>query len=187
MGAKSPRKQKRSSDEAVKAATGKVWAEWFKILDTAGAKKLPHKEIAKYLHEEQKVRSWWCQMVAVAYEHERGLRNTHQKGSGEYAASGSRTLSAPIGAVYAAWVDDGARRKWLKGGTLEISTKTENKSLRGAWDGNKSRLSVNFYAKGPDKTQVAVDHMKLASSDESEAMKKYWFESLNRLQETLKA
>jgi hypothetical protein len=35
---KKPRTQKRMSDEAVKARTGKVWAEWFEILDQAGAK-----------------------------------------------------------------------------------------------------------------------------------------------------
>ena len=57
MPAKKPRETKRSSDEAVKAKTGKVWAEWFKILDKAGAKKWPHKEIAMYLYEKKKVAS----------------------------------------------------------------------------------------------------------------------------------
>src|SRR5215469_1117257 len=74
MPAKKPKETKRSSDEAVKAKTGKVWAEWFKILDKAGAKKMPHKEIALYLYEKQKLPAWWCQMVAVGYEQERGLR-----------------------------------------------------------------------------------------------------------------
>jgi hypothetical protein len=27
------------SDDAVKAKTGKVWSEWFRILDAAGAKR----------------------------------------------------------------------------------------------------------------------------------------------------
>jgi len=55
---KKPREAKRSSDEAVKAKTGKVWAEWFRILDKAGAKKWPHKEIAAYLHDKQNVSAW---------------------------------------------------------------------------------------------------------------------------------
>jgi hypothetical protein len=177
-----PHTNKRSSDEAVKAATGKVWAEWFAILDKAGAKKLAHSDIAKYLKKDCKVRSWWCQMVAVAYEHERGLRDAHQKGSGEFAASASRTLAAPIAQVYKAWIDEATRKRWLGGAKMEISTKTENKSLRAAWDGNKSRLSVNFYAKGPEKTQVAIDHMKLADSKECEKVKAYWSEALTRLE-----
>ena len=56
---KKPREQKRSSDEAVKAKSGKTWAEWFKILDKAGAKKWQHKEIARFLYEKKRVSPWW--------------------------------------------------------------------------------------------------------------------------------
>ena len=41
---KKPKETKRSSDEVVESEDGKVWAEWFEILDKAGAKKLQHKE-----------------------------------------------------------------------------------------------------------------------------------------------
>jgi hypothetical protein len=44
-------------------------------------------------------------------------------------------------------------------------------------------VSINFYAKGPSKAQVAVDHMKLSSSKESAAQKQYWFDALDRLEE----
>ena len=182
---KNPRETKRSSDEAVKAKTGKVWAEWFKILDRAGAKKWPHKDIAAYLKEKQKVQSWWCQMVAVGYEHERGIRQKFQKCDGEFAASGSRTLNVPMSKLYEAWTDEKLRRRWLPDAKMEITTATRNKSLRAKWDDGKSRLSVNFYAKGAGKAQAAVDHMKLASSKECAKMKNYWFEALNRLESQL--
>ena len=61
---KKPKETKRSSDEAVKAKTGKVWAEWFGILDKAGAKKWAHKEISAFLRDKHEVGAWWCQMVA---------------------------------------------------------------------------------------------------------------------------
>ena len=38
------------SDEAVKAKTGKTWKEWFAALDKAGATKMGHQDIVKYLH-----------------------------------------------------------------------------------------------------------------------------------------
>src|SRR5215467_13039500 len=113
MPAKKPKETKRSSDEAVKAKTGKVWAEWFKILDKAGAKKMPHKEIALYLYEKQKLPAWWCQMVAVGYEQERGLRQKFQKCDGEFSASRSRTMAAPLAKAYAAWTDEKLRNRWL--------------------------------------------------------------------------
>ena len=46
---------------------------------------------------------------------------------------------------------------------------------------------MGFYGKGAEKTQVAVDHEKLASTKECAKMKSYWFEALNRLQEILEA
>jgi hypothetical protein len=98
--AKNPRESKRMSDHAVKERTGKTWAEWFKILDKAGAKKWQHKEISAYLGEKQNVGPWWGQMVAVAYEHERGIREKFQKCDGEFAASGSRTLKVPLSRAY---------------------------------------------------------------------------------------
>jgi hypothetical protein len=178
-----PKENKRSSDEAVKAKTGKVWAERFKILVKAGAKKMAHKEIAEYLRDEQNVGPWWGQMVAVAYEHERGLRGKFQKCDGEFSASGSRTMSAPMEKAFAAWMDDKLRKRWLPDGKLEITTATPGKYVRGKW--GVSRLSVGFIGKGPAKTQVAVDHGKLASSRESAKMKAYWFGALNRLESML--
>jgi hypothetical protein len=182
---KKPRETKRSSDEAVKAKTGKVWAEWFTILDKVGAKKWPHKEIAAYLREKQRVPAWWCQMVSVGYEHERGIRQKFQKCDGEFSTSGSRTMAVPMAKAFAAWTDEKLRRRWLPDGKLEITTATPEKYVRGKW--GSSRLSVGFIGKGAAKTQVALDHGKLASSRECAKMKAYWFNALNRLESLMKS
>jgi hypothetical protein len=68
---------------------------------------------------------------------------------------------------------------------MEITTQTKDKSIRAKWNGGASRVSILFYGKGPQKSQVTVDHMKLADSKESEQMKSYWFEALNRAQKLL--
>jgi hypothetical protein len=183
---KKPREAKRMSDESVKERTGKVWAEWFKILDRAGAKKWPHKEIAMYLHKEKKVGEWWCQMVAVGYEHERGLREKFQNCAGEFSANASRTLAAPLTRIFNSWTDEKLRGRWLPGAKMVITSATPGKSLRAKWD-MTGRLSVYFYSKGAGKTQLAVDHMKLASSKESLKMKSYWSNALDRLEKMLLA
>jgi hypothetical protein len=182
---KKPRTQKQMSDKAVKARTGKVWSEWFGILDKAGAKKWDHQAITAHLRNEHDVGAWWNQMIAVAYEHARGLREKFQKCTGEFSTSGSRTLNVPMGKLYQAWTDEKLRRRWLHGAKMEITTATPNKSLRAKWDNGKSRLSVNFYPKGAGKHQAAVDHMKLANSKECAKMKTYWFEALNRMEKQL--
>src|SRR5687767_6681815 len=56
------------SDDAVRRGTGKGWNEWLRILDSWGATEHPHREIARYLSEEQGVGGWWAQSVTVGYE-----------------------------------------------------------------------------------------------------------------------
>jgi len=184
---KKPKEAKRMSDETVKAKTGKVLGEWFRILDNFGAKKLPHKEIAKYLHEKEKVPSWWCQMVTVEYERARGLREMYQKAGGGFAASASRTLVAPLAKVYEAWADETQRRRWLPDGKMDVTTTTKNKYFRAAWGDNRSRVNVGFYAKGAGRCQVAMDHEKLRSAGERAKMKKYWLDALICLESFLKS
>jgi len=181
---KKPKEAKRSSDEAVKAKTGKVWAEWFAILDEAGGKRMPHKQLVAYLQEKHGVGSWWCQMVAVSYEHERGTRQKFQNCNGEFAANSSRTLSAPLAGLFKAWTDEKLRTRWLPDANMEITTATPGKSLRAKWD-EDTRLSVYFYPGAGGKTRVVVDHMKLASSKESLKMKSHWAEALGRLESLL--
>jgi hypothetical protein len=176
---------KPMSDGVVKTKTGKVFGEWFRILDGADAKKRPHKEIARYLKEEEKVRSWWCQMVTVEYERARGLRKLYQKADGRFAASASRTLNAPLARVYQAWADETQRRAWLPKGKMDVTTARENKSIRAAWDGNKGRVNIGFYGKSAGRCQVALDHEKLLSASERAKMKKYWLDALGRLEKHL--
>jgi hypothetical protein len=179
-----PQEAKRARDETLVAKTGRAWADWFRILDKAGAKKWPHPEISKYLNEKQKVSGWWSQMVAVGYEHERGIRQKFQNCAGEFSANSSRTFEAPAAKVFDAWTNEKFRARWLPGAKIEITTATPGKSIRAKWGGD-TRLSVYFYSTGSGKTRVAVDHMKLASSKESAKMKSYWTGALGCLQKNL--
>jgi Domain of unknown function (DUF4287) len=175
-----PKTTPRFSDEAVKAKTGKAWAEWFKILDAAGAKKMKHMDIARLLYTKHKVPGWWCQMVAVQYEQKHGLREIGETCNGDFAAGVSRVMSFPLAKIYKAWTDEKTRRIWLKGDKMEITTATANKSLRAKWDGG-SRMSVYFYPKGADKCQVVVDHMQLENATEMKRMKEFWTGAIARL------
>jgi hypothetical protein len=172
----------RMSDEAVQAKTGKTWKEWFAILDKAGAKKLSHQEIVKYLSAEQGVGPWWQQMVTVTYEQARGLRNKHQKPNG-YEITVSRTLNQPVAKLFKWFSDEKLRKRWLEEDRLSTRTAIPNKSLRLNWIDGKTTLQVSFVAKTPDKTQVVVQHFKLPSAAASTKMKTYWGKALDRLQQ----
>src|SRR5438105_10233383 len=95
----------RMSDAAVQAKTGRVWNEWFKILDAAGARKMNHKQIVSCLSQKHGVGPWWQQMVAVTYEQARGLREKHEKPDG-YSISVTKTIAVPGAKLIQAWADE---------------------------------------------------------------------------------
>lgn len=171
------------SDEAVLAATGKNWASWLVVLDAANATALSHKEIAVYLSQEQSVSDWWCQMVTVGYEQARGMREKHQMTDG-YKISRSRTLNVPLKVAYAAWVEEGRRAQWLSH-PIEIRKQTPFKSLRVTWGEDQTHLTVSFYEKGDDKTQVVVEHSKLSNVEDAETHKAFWTTTLEKLETAL--
>jgi hypothetical protein len=167
-------------DEAVQMKTGRTWSEWFAILDAVSAQQMTHQQIVAYLHTEQGIGSWWQQMVTVTYEQARGMRAKHQMPNG-YQISTSKTIAAPTAALYEAWIDADRRQSWLPNAPLAISKATPGKSIRAAWGDQGGRIDVQFYPKGAAKTQVTIQHNKLADADAAEQMKAYWIAALERL------
>lgn len=174
----------RIGDAAVKAKTGKTWPEWFKILDKAGGRKMDHQAIVAFLVESYQLPPWWRQMVTVTYEQERGLREKYQTPRG-YQVSASKTIAVPIAVLYSAWHDKKQRVRWLPDAPLTMRKATAEKSLRIAWDTDKTTVEVGFVTKGPAKSQVTVQHNKLTDAAAVERLRTYWSSALARLKTTL--
>ena len=170
------------SDAAVKAKTGKTWAEWIAVLDKAGAKAMSHKEITKLLGQRHKLADWWSQMVTVGYERAKGLRELHQTASG-FNTSVSRTLATGLDQVFAAWDETRTRASFLKE-AIAVTTRNPGKNMRFAWDKDGGKVEVRFTAKGPEKAQITIDHMGLASSAAVKRVKGFWADTLEKMGET---
>ena len=173
----------RVGDEAVKAKTGKNWSEWFTLLDKAGAKKMSHQDIVKFLSSKHDVGPWWQQMVTVAYEQASGLRRENQRPNG-YQISVSRTLNASLGASYKAFADEKLRAEWLGEKGLVVRRATPNKTMRLTWKDKATSMEVYFTKKDANKTQVVVQHTKLPDATAATKMKTYWGKKLDRLRTT---
>ena len=172
------------SDEAVRAKTGKVWQEWFTILDAEGAASMEHSTIARHLSQKHALSGWWSQMVTVTYEQSRGRRERHQT-TGGFEVSVSKTLPVSVEALYRAWSDPDQRRGWLGSDEPTIRKATANKSLRITWIDGDTDVDVHVYPKGAAKSQVTVQHSKLADRDEVEAKRAYWKAAVGRLAQHL--
>ncbi len=175
---------KKISDDAVKRSTGKVWKQWFSILNKAGAKKMEHKAIAKLLHAKYGLSGWWSQMVTVQYEQDIKGRKKHETKSGFQV---SRTITLPYTATKIFNVVNSPLNRivWLTDPGITITKSNKNKSIRAKWVDKKTNIEIQLYAKDTNRTQLVVQHNKLSSAKEAEKMKTYWGKQLNNLKKYL--
>lgn len=167
------------SDDAVKKATGCGWEKWVFVLDHADGRSMSHREIVAHIRDHYHTPSWWTQTVAVGYERIAGLRETGQQRSGEWRASKSRTVAAPLAKVYAAFNLSRRRAQWLPGG-ITIRSKTPNKAIRLKFE-DGTPVDVGFHPKGEGKTTVGIAHRRLQSKDDADRMKAWWATRLDAL------
>ncbi len=174
------------SDDAVMKKTGRDWAQWFQLLDARGCAAMTHKQIVAVVHEVRDVGSgWWEQMITVAFERARGLREKHQTSQG-FTAQISRTLAASAQVVHDAWTKTAVRKRWLGGGELRISSATSPKYVRGEW-GAGGRIEVVLTPKSPRKVQCAVQHNQLANARDVARSKASWADALAALKAIVEA
>ncbi|OEJ29649.1 hypothetical protein AR457_23460 [Streptomyces agglomeratus] len=171
------------SADVLKASTGRDWDGWFVLLDAWGAIERGHTEIARHLTDDLGVDGWYAQSITVGYEQERGLREVGQSSQGDWQASGNRTVEAPVARCEAAFTDADVRRRWLPGSEFSLRTHREGKTLSADYAGG--RLSVRFTPKGGAKTQVSLEHTKLADAEAVAAYKAFWKERLAALKTLL--
>lgn len=169
------------TDKVVVEKTGKTMAEWFAVLDEKGARRLdPHGiyELIKSIEGLAPLSEWNQGLLSTSYQWDRGLRQRGEKKDG-FEISVSRTVAVPIAELYRSFVDDGIRGEWLDR-DVEITKSTDNKSARVAW-GDGTRLSVDFYPKGDAKSQIVVQHLKIANAENAGELKDFWTAALDKL------
>jgi hypothetical protein len=174
----------RVGDKAVRSKTGKTWHEWFDILSSGSMRSMSHQDIATFLGRQYGLSDWWCQIIVNAFEQHTGRREQYQRPEG-YEISVSKTFPVEVKALYECWSSMEERSHWLQEAGLKVTTSTRNRSIRAQWGDGESSLSVDFYPKSKDKTQVVVQHARLGSLEEAEKMQTFWKNQFSRLDKLL--
>jgi len=183
------RERKIITDKLVVEKTGKTLEEWFKLLDKKGAKKLAHAEIFDLVAGIDGLKplgQWNHNLLATTYEWDRGLKERGQKADG-IEISLSKTVAVPVAVLYQALIDDKLRNRWLPETNLVFRKTAENKSARVTWSDGETSLSIDFYLKGADKSQIVVQHLKIPDSERAAEMKEFWGTKLNGLKKLLES
>jgi hypothetical protein len=165
------------SDAAVQRATGKSWDEWFALLDAWHGTTHNHTEIARHVCETYGIDGWWAQSVTVGYERARGMRALHERPDG-FSGNASKTFPVPVERLFAAFVEQDERERWLEGIELRNRTSRPNTSARFDVLPEDGRLAVTLVAKGPHKSAAQLQQERLADAEEVARWKAVWKEQL---------
>ena len=105
--------------------------------------------------------------------------------AGEVLRKRLKTFAVPVARLFASWNDAKLRATWLPDSTkITVRKANANKSMRITWH-DDTRVEVNFWDKGSEKSQAAVEHRKLESQQDVARVKEYWSSALNGLKELL--
>ncbi len=206
-----PRGEPTVSEEALRAKTGKSWAEWFEILDGWGASEKGHKLTARYLAESWGVSAWWAQSITVRHEQERGLRVLGQRSEGTFTVAVQRTMRATPEQAYDALTHPDVLSRWFTRSAqadLRVGGRYSNadgdqgeflimdrpQHLRFTWDNPEhspnSLVEVVFTEKPDGRVTVRLEHSRIQTQAGYEDMKLGWtwaIDSLKSYLETGKA
>ncbi|HVM30411.1 MAG TPA: hypothetical protein VM305_06540 [Candidatus Limnocylindrales bacterium] len=161
------------SDQTLADRTGRPWEAWLSELESWGAADKAHALIARWLVEEHGVDGWWAQTLTVRYEKHIGRRVLGQRGN-VFTAGTSRTIAAPAGQVFDAFVDPDQRRRWLPDLELSVRTATAPRNARFNVGDGRERLIVGIEAKGDDRATIHVEHERLVDAEATAQMRDFW-------------
>lgn len=175
--------EERLSDDALARSTGYTWNGWFAILDAQGAADRSRAEIAEFLKERHGLSLWWANTINVGYERARADRVRDERRD-EHRISASKTFPVTIDRLFSAFVEPSGRERWLGNADLRLRSSKANRLAHFDWQDGSTRVSAYFTDKGA-KSAVKVQHGKLLTAEEAEAMKLYWRSRLAELQRAL--
>jgi hypothetical protein len=171
------------TDASIRKGTGKIWDEWFRILDEWGATERTHRDIARWLHDEQGVPGWWSQTVTVGYERARGMRARHETTTG-FQVSVQKTIAAPAERIERAFTQTRQRNRWLDAGALTARTTKPSRAVADFDAEDGSRVTIYLVPK-KDSTAVQVVQTKMASAAKVPTQRAFWRARLQALAEVL--
>lgn len=165
------------SDEAVQKATGKNWDAWFALLKKNKSEDLNHTEIARTLHDVHHLDGWWAQNITVEFERHIGRREVGQNCEGDFQTAVSKTMAGTMDEALNAWQKLVARKNSFNEVAFADEPSSSTTEKWRYWrvkleDG--SRVNININQKTSDKTQLAVNHIKLQGKEDIERWKKFW-------------
>ncbi|MBI5853208.1 MAG: SRPBCC domain-containing protein [Planctomycetes bacterium] len=189
------------TEAAAKAATQKTLKAWFAELDGLGGLAKGRKELVNHVYAATDKNEWWATTIVVEYEKARNAQEKDGKPKG-YSICSTKTITAPLAEVFAAFGDAMALDAWLgpktkvafeDGGSLtngdgNRATFTRirtDKDLRIDWQSvglaPGTPVEVLFADKGKGKTGITLNHTRIQERRDADVLRAAWAGALEAL------
>jgi len=197
---------KEIADDKLIVATGRTKDQWYELLDQAGAKDWPHKDIARWLWENHPNKGWWCQMITVQYEYARGKRVVGETAAAGFEIGVTKTIKADPEQVWRFLTSPEGTKLWL-GPTNKLEFVLNEPYRAGGTHGairtvkHGERIRLTYQPKGfkePSTLQLTVTprqsahgtcigfhQEKLANARVREQMRAHWQRVLDEIEQKL--
>jgi uncharacterized protein YndB with AHSA1/START domain len=193
------------TDAACRNATGKTLSEWFAVLDAAGGLDVGRRDLVHHVFDDAGKDEWWAVTIVVEYERARGAVEKDGRPKG-YSICSTKTVQAPIAAVFAAfgderllsrWFGPGSRGTFAAGGVLTNGDGDRltwdriraDKDLRASWQAPDlapgSSLEVAFADKGKGRTGITLNHTRIQERAAADRLRAGWSLCLDALKRLL--
>ena len=182
------KERKIITDKFVIQKTGRTMTDWFDELDKKGAKGLDHAAIFDLVSNIDGLKplgQWNQNLLTTSYAWDRGLKERGSRPDGTIEIGVSKTVAVPVEVLYTALIDNDLRAKWLPGQMITFRKTTPNRSARATWSDGVTSLSIDLYVKGDSRSQIVVQHMKLADAETAANLKGFWSGALASLKNLL--
>ncbi|MCB0820015.1 MAG: hypothetical protein KDC13_05300 [Bacteroidetes bacterium] len=165
--------------DIIQSATGKSPVEWHGLMSEKCPPNASESDCIKLLTQDFGIRP---ELARHLTEMHFALRT--KLDSSEEITTVTKTFPLAIHVVESYFTSGSLRESWLgEDFTPSLINTGRNIRLEGALPG---KVFVNFNGKGPAKCQITVQHLKLASREQAEEIRKYWKARLDILAEVLK-
>ncbi len=192
------------TDDAIRAATGKTWEQWFAALDAFGAAVKGRRATGDHLVGELALDPYWSSTLVVEYEKARSIVEKDGRPKG-YMICVSKTVAASADDAFSAFADPKALASWFgKGTTAEFQEggRYQNddgdrgtfkkirpgKSLVFTWENPREEpggvVEVKFQPSGK-KLSVMVAHDRIQGRAHADGLRRGWGQALDALKARL--
>lgn len=169
--------------DTVERESGKSLKQWFSLLETHVNETSLPEDCANYLNKEYGISFYLAKLISLKYC--AFLRGDSIEVEIEKCFYTSATKTFPIGihVLESYFTDDGLRLSWLDSHFEPQQINTgRNMRLSSRFDGV---IQISFKGKGPQKCQITIQHLNLASEEAAIELQAFWKEKLNRLKKVL--